>query len=53
MHDDAIEHDAPNVVFVCHKQAGKLQTLLAKHHCPKLKPHEVSVRAEKRVEAFI
>jgi hypothetical protein len=49
----AIQQNAPNMVFAHHKQAGELHVLLTKHHCPKLKPQKVNVRAEKRVEAFI
>jgi hypothetical protein len=33
---DAIDENAPNMVFVHYRQASKLQALLAKHHCPEL-----------------
>mmetsp|Transcript_50818 Transcript_50818/g.99378 ORF Transcript_50818/g.99378 Transcript_50818/m.99378 type:complete len:357 (-) Transcript_50818:90-1160(-) len=33
---DAIEQNAPNMVFVHYKKADRLQNLLAKHHCPEL-----------------
>lgn len=31
---NAIEDNAPNLVFMHYKQVNKLQKLLAKHHCP-------------------
>jgi hypothetical protein len=32
----AIQENAPQLVFLHYKQVDKLQTLLAKHHCPEL-----------------
>ena len=33
---EAIEQNAPNMIFMHYTQANKLQKLLAKHHCPEL-----------------
>uniref|UniRef100_A0A7S1ZXT8 Uncharacterized protein n=1 Tax=Ditylum brightwellii TaxID=49249 RepID=A0A7S1ZXT8_9STRA len=33
---DALQENAPQLVFLNYKQIDKLQTLLAKHHCPEL-----------------
>lgn len=33
---DCIRENRPNLVFMNYKQAGELQKLLTKHHCPKI-----------------
>lgn len=49
---DAIEKNAPNMIFMNYKQANKLQVLLAKYNCPNLMESEsilMNTRGEKNV----
>jgi len=39
---EAIEQNAPNMIFMHYTQANKLQKLLAKHYCPELMEEEPS-----------
>ena len=53
---DALQENAPQLVFLNYKQIDKLQTLLAKHHCPELLdelPIKVNVANEKERKIFL
>jgi len=52
---DAIEQNAPNMVFVHYKKADRLQKLLAKHHCPELleAEHQNEAINKKKMTAVI
>lgn len=52
---EAIEQNAPNMIFIHYKQVGKLQKLLAKHHCPELiqTPSNENVGKEKSIKAYL
>ena len=54
---DAIaQNDPSNLVFVDYKQANKLQTILAKNHCPHIVkdlPIASNVAADKEMEPFV
>jgi len=52
---DAIEQNAPNIVFVHYKKVDRLQKLLAKHHCPELleAEHQNEAINKKQITAVI
>jgi len=53
---NTIQENAPQLVFLHYKQVNKLQTLLAKHHCPELLdelPIEVNVAEDKELKVFL
>ena len=52
---EAITDNAPNMIFAHYKQAGVLQQLLAKCHCPHMLQSEVraNVATEKKVTATV
>ena len=53
---DALQENAPQLVFLNYKQIDKLQTLLAKHHCPELLdelPIKENVANEKKKKIFL
>mmetsp|Transcript_11016 Transcript_11016/g.13936 ORF Transcript_11016/g.13936 Transcript_11016/m.13936 type:complete len:355 (+) Transcript_11016:138-1202(+) len=52
---DAIEDNKPNMVVVDYKQAGRLQKLLAKYHCPEMLDEEAvhSNRGSTHVKKFV
>lgn len=52
---EAIEQNAPNMIFMHYKQADKLQKLLAKHHCPELmeEPSRVNTAKGKGSGVFL
>ena len=51
----SIRENAPNMLFAHYKQAGRLQRLLAKYHCPDLLEKEVraNVADDKKVTARV
>jgi hypothetical protein len=53
---NAIQENAPHLVFLHYKQVNKLQTLLAKHHCPELLdklPIQVNAAEDKKLNVFL
>mmetsp|Transcript_16701 Transcript_16701/g.24539 ORF Transcript_16701/g.24539 Transcript_16701/m.24539 type:complete len:291 (+) Transcript_16701:741-1613(+) len=53
---DALQENAPQLVFLNYKQIDKLQTLLAKHHCPELLdelPIKINVADDKEQKIFL
>ena len=47
---ESIKDNCPNLVFMNYKQAGQLQKLLAKHHCPSVtKEVQVNVGSDKKM----
>ena len=50
-----IENTAPKMVFINYIQASKLQSLIAKHHCPKLidARYEVNVGDDKQMRVSV
>lgn len=52
---EAIEQNAPNMIFMHYTQADKLQKLLAKHHCPELmeEPSRVNMAKSKGMEVYL
>ena len=47
---ESIKDNYPNLVFMNYKQAGQLQKLLAKHHCPSVtKEVQVNVGSDKKM----
>ena len=53
---DALQFNHPEFVFVHYKQVDKLQTLLAKNHCPGLLdelPIRKNIAAEKQMKIFL
>jgi hypothetical protein len=54
--DGIAQNNPSNLVFVHYKQAGKLQHVLAKHHCPHILkdlPITANVAADKVIQPFI
>ena len=54
--DSISQNDPSNLVFVHYKQANKLQTILAKNHCPHIVkdlPIAANVAADKKMEPFV
>ena len=54
--DSIAQNDPSNLVFVHYKQANKLQTILAKNHCPHIVkdlPIAANVAADKKMEPFV
>jgi len=48
---DAIQNNAPNMVFLHYKEVNRLQKLIAKHHCPKqleAEPVATNTKSQKR-----
>jgi len=52
---EAIQQNAPNMIFMHYTQADKLQHLLAKHHCPELmeEPSKENTAKEKGMEVYL
>jgi hypothetical protein len=53
---NALQENAPQLVFLHYKQVDKLQTLLAKHHCPELLdelPFKVNAAEDKKKKVFL
>ena len=53
---EAIEQNAPDMVFMHYKQVDKLQRLLTKHHCPKLlneAPARHNYKGERKMNVYL
>lgn len=51
---ESIKNNSPNLVFMNYKQAGPLQKLLAKHHCPTVtKEVRVNVGSDKKMTVSV
>merc|ERR1712176_798975 len=51
---EVIKDNNPNLIFMHYKMASKLQTLLAKHHCPQITQEvRANVAAEKNTDISV
>jgi len=51
---DAMKNNAANIIFVHYKQANRLQEIIAKQYCPKIKePLHINIATEIKMKTFV